>query len=137
MNRTIEKLLSTVLTLAAVAVAVAVVHREYFRPAEPAQSAVRNPERLTTQQWNALLGASITMRGDSSAPVVLVEFADLECPACGHYHEKIMPRVQGEFGPNLLYRLVHLPLPAHRFARHAAVAAECASRQNAVRELCR
>jgi protein-disulfide isomerase len=134
MDRSIEKLMSAILTLATVVVAVAIVHREFLRPVAPEQAAVRAPERITTQQWHSLLEASIAMGGDSAnAPVVLVEFADLECPACGHYHEKIIPRVQGEFGANLSYRVIHLPLPAHRFARHAAIAAECAAGQGAFR----
>lgn len=132
MNRSIEKGMSAILTLAAVAVAVAVVHREYFRPVPREQVGVPAPERITTQQWHALLEASIRMGGDSAgAPVVLVEFADLECPGCRHYHQTVIPRVQGEFGANLSYRFVHLPLRAHRFARLAAVAAECAARQDA------
>lgn len=68
--------------------------------------------------------------GDPDAPVQLVEFTDLECPACARYEgtlRALMNRHQGKVSRVF----VHFPLEMHPFARRAALAAECAEAQGA------
>jgi protein-disulfide isomerase len=69
------------------------------------------------------------IRGSRSAPVVLVEFADYECPYC----EKVNPQIQQlkkEYGDNLSVIYKDFPLPMHHGSEKAAEAARCAGEQN-------
>jgi protein-disulfide isomerase len=68
------------------------------------------------------------IRGPKDAPVVLVEFADYECPYC----EKVNPvlqKLQSEYGNKLAVVYKDIPLSMHRRAQKAAEAARCAGDQ--------
>jgi protein-disulfide isomerase len=68
------------------------------------------------------------IRGSKSAPVLLVEFADYECPYC----EKVNPliqKLQEEYGDKLSIAYKDFPLPMHHRAQKAAEAARCAGEQ--------
>lgn len=63
-----------------------------------------------------------------SAKVTIVEFADFQCPACAQAHpvmKRILQDYQGEV--NFIFR--HFPLPQHKNAISAALAAEAAGEQ--------
>jgi protein-disulfide isomerase len=62
--------------------------------------------------------------GAPSAPVTLVVFTDLQCPFCARAHETV-ERLKQEYGPEKL-RVVfkHQPLPFHKDALPAAIAAQ-------------
>jgi protein-disulfide isomerase len=60
---------------------------------------------------------------------VLVEFGDLQCPACGAYHPLIM-EAKEEFKDSLTYVFRHFPLSQHKNAKAAAYALEAAGVQN-------
>jgi len=67
-------------------------------------------------------------RGSESAPVVLVEFADYQCPYC----QKVTPQIQQlkkEFGDNLTVIFKDFPLPMHHGSEKAAEASRCAGEQ--------
>jgi protein-disulfide isomerase len=67
-------------------------------------------------------------RGDSNAPVVLVEFADYQCPYC----QKVNPQIQQlkkEYGDNLTVIFKDFPLPMHHSSEKAAEASRCAGEQ--------
>ncbi len=67
------------------------------------------------------------IRGEKNAPVVVVEFSDLECPFCKMFHgtmQTIMKEYEGEVA--WVYR--HFPLDdLHPKARKEAEATECAA----------
>ena len=66
--------------------------------------------------------------GQSSAPVLVEEFSDPQCPACGN----ISPQVEKIVRANLdVVRLEYynFPLPYHEYAFISAEAAECAGDQ--------
>jgi len=68
------------------------------------------------------------MRGNLESSIVIEEWSDFECPACGEAYaliEKIFEQYQGKV--KFVYR--HFPLPYHRYAYQAAVASECAQDQ--------
>jgi predicted DsbA family dithiol-disulfide isomerase len=68
------------------------------------------------------------MRGSKTAPVLMVEFADYECPYC----EKVNPliqKLQEEYGDKLSVVYKDFPLPMHHRAQKAAEAARCAGEQ--------
>jgi len=66
--------------------------------------------------------------GSKDAPVMLVEFADYECPYC----QKVAPaikKLQEDFGGKLAVAYKDFPLPMHAHAEKAAEAARCAGKQ--------
>jgi len=72
--------------------------------------------------------ASAFAKGDKNAPVVLVEFADYQCPYC----QKVNPQIQQlkkEYGELLTVIYKDFPLPMHHGAQKAAEAARCAGEQ--------
>jgi len=71
------------------------------------------------------------VQGDEAAPLVLVEFGDLQCPACLGYATKTLPAVEAAYVKTGKVKLVYLdfPLDMHTSAFDAAIAAQCAGRQ--------
>ena len=72
--------------------------------------------------------ASAFVKGDRKAPVVLVEFADYECPYC----QKVNPKIQQlkkDFGDSLTVIYKDFPLPMHHSSEKAAEASRCAGEQ--------
>ncbi len=64
------------------------------------------------------------------APVVVVEYADLQCSACRSAHENIVKPLLEHFGTRIRFEMRHFPLTSmHRHALDAAQAAECAADQ--------
>lgn len=68
------------------------------------------------------------VKGDKEAKVIIVEYSDFQCPACGAYHP-VLKRLSEEFGDKIGFVYRHFPLPQHTNARPAARAAEAAGRQ--------
>lgn len=63
---------------------------------------------------------------------VLVEFSDLQCPACGQYHNLLLDQLDKdkEVTSKITFVYKHFPLDAaHPHAREAAYAAEAAGKQ--------
>lgn len=66
---------------------------------------------------------------------VLVEYSDLQCPACKAFHDVIKGQIEATASGNtditkkvtFVYR--HFPLTQHQFSRQAAYAAEAAGKQ--------
>ena len=66
--------------------------------------------------------------GVDNAPVVLVEFADYQCPYC----QKVNPQIQQlkkEYGDSLTVIFKDFPLPMHHSSEKAAEASRCAGEQ--------
>jgi protein-disulfide isomerase len=67
-------------------------------------------------------------KGDPAAPVLLVEFADFQCPACDAARptlEQVMKKHEGK--TRLVFK--HFPLSMHQYAEKAARAAVAAQKQ--------
>jgi protein-disulfide isomerase len=73
--------------------------------------------------------------GDRSAPLVLVEYSDFHCPYCRRHVQQALPRIKKEYVATgkLLYVFRHYPVRPGGL--DAAVAAQCAARQDAFWEL--
>ena len=67
-------------------------------------------------------------RGSESAPVVVFEIADFQCPYCARFAEEVFPAIDSAYVRNgrVQWVYVNLPLPAHREAWGAAETALCA-----------
>jgi protein-disulfide isomerase len=68
------------------------------------------------------------VRGNPAAKVILIEYSDLQCPACAFYYP-VLKKLEEEFGDKLAVVYRHFPLPIHQNAKPAAYAAEAAGRQ--------
>jgi protein-disulfide isomerase len=64
------------------------------------------------------------VRGDKSSPVMLVEYADYECPYC----QQILPaltKLRGDYAGKVAFAYKDVPLPNHPNAQKAAEATHC------------
>ena len=69
------------------------------------------------------------LKGSKDAKVVLIEFSDLECPACRAYSSIVKKIREEDTSKGLAFVYVHFPLPQHTHAFEAAYAAEAAGMQ--------
>jgi len=71
------------------------------------------------------------MKGDPKAPVTIIEFSDYECPFCKRSNDGAIKQINEEYISKGKVRLVFrdYPLPFHKKATPAAVAANCAGEQ--------
>ena len=68
--------------------------------------------------------------GNADAGVTVLEFADLQCPACRAAYELVTKPLLEKEGSRIRFVFKHFPLQQiHRFAMEAAEAAECAADQ--------
>jgi protein-disulfide isomerase len=77
------------------------------------------------QQVSAANGPS---RGNASAPILMIEFSDFQCPFCLRAHATI-EQVLKTYGDQIHFVYRNYPLPSHPNARPAAEAAACAADQ--------
>ena len=78
-------------------------------------------------RYAATVGDAHT-RGPSDALVTIVMFEDFQCPFCARAVET-MKEIEKEYGQDVRFVFKHNPLPMHRDAKPAALAAEAAGRQ--------
>jgi protein-disulfide isomerase len=69
--------------------------------------------------------------GNEDSSVTVVEFADIQCPACKAAHPTIQ-RIKKEYENDIQFQFYHFPLRnIHPYAQKAAEAIECANDQGA------
>ena len=85
-------------------------------------------KRYRNVQPRTLDVADAPMRGDASAKITLVEFADYECPHCKRF-QPVLRQILDEFHGEVKLYFKHYPLPQHNNARLAAEAATAAQKQ--------
>ena len=67
--------------------------------------------------------------GNVKAAVHIIEFSDLQCPACKAAHPMV-EQIKNEFGDTISFQYYHFPLrTVHPYAQKAAEAVECANDQ--------
>jgi protein-disulfide isomerase len=119
--------LANIATIVACGVIVATFARGFRSANSPASPGVEQVTGLLTAHIPAT-----TVRGNPHAPVVMIEFSDFECPACGHFARETLPLIQKEYVDTgkVSYAYRHFPLMGvHPFASGAAIAAQCAAEQ--------
>lgn len=72
------------------------------------------------------IGADENILGKADAPVTIIEYASLTCPACGQFHNQIMPGLKKEYVDTGKVRLVYRDFPLDRYALAASMLARCA-----------
>lgn len=70
------------------------------------------------------------IKGNPDATVTLVEYSDLQCPACAAFAPAVK-EVLDKYGAKVRFEYKHYPLPIHNLAVQASVAAEAAGQQDA------
>ncbi|MCS6776294.1 MAG: vitamin K epoxide reductase family protein [Chloroherpetonaceae bacterium] len=78
----------------------------------------------------ALIDRNMHIKGDPNSPVVVIEFADYQCPACREAFQMVQEYMRKD--PKrfrLAFRHFPLAIASHPWARHAARAAEAAGKQ--------
>jgi protein-disulfide isomerase len=70
----------------------------------------------------------VVYRGPQTAPVVLVEYADYECPYC-QQAEPILEKLAETYKGKIAFVFKDMPLPMHSHAQKAAEASRCAEAQ--------
>ena len=118
----LETAASLALGAAAIVVAATYVHAEFF--AKTATNTQVNRISHFVKDWSTVSRAGIVI-GDTGARVKIAEFADLECPFCARLDPSLQ-RILSKHPGDLALVFVHFPIAAHRFARSAARAVECA-----------
>lgn len=87
------------------------------------------PDKPTTPaDAKTLIKEDSHKKGPTSAKVTLVEFGDFQCPACGASHP-IVKQILEDDKENIQFAYRHFPLPMHKNAVKAALAAEAAGAQ--------
>jgi protein-disulfide isomerase len=125
--KNMERLLNVVLVVAAVAMAGAVVHRE-LKPAPAPKVRAVGPD-VYHEDWKEFRHSGRLASGRKESPIQVIEFLDLECPACSQFQAKTVAGLKRAYGDSLAITVVHFPLNIHRFAQPAAAASECAAEQ--------
>lgn len=91
------------------------------------------PPVIVVDDPRLALRADDHVLGAVDAPVVVIEYGDLECPICGRFAREVFPSVQVDYIDSNRVRWVfrHLPLSEiHPHALRAAAASECAAEQD-------
>jgi protein-disulfide isomerase len=123
----VDRMASIALIIAAGVVIWSVVGRQV-----PRRPAADKPPNAVEDV--ALVTAPVGEMGSSAAPIVLVEFADFQCPFCARFARETYASIHRDFieQGSVAYFTRHLPLNAlHPLAYAAAEAAECARDQDA------
>jgi protein-disulfide isomerase len=85
----------------------------------------RRPARLPPEEIlkpGALPELSI---GRPDAPVTIVEYADLACPACANFHSTVLPQLKKKYIDTGKVRLVFREFPTNAYSIIAAMAMRC------------
>jgi len=70
--------------------------------------------------------------GSADAPVTIVEYASMTCPACANFHSKILPALKEKYIDTGKVRLVFREFPLDDLAILASMAARCAGTEKAL-----
>jgi protein-disulfide isomerase len=73
------------------------------------------------------------VKGNSDAPITIVEFSDFQCPFCARFHMQTLPQIIEEYVDTGKVKFVYRDYPiqgSHPNALPAAAASECAHEQD-------
>lgn len=119
-----KKYLPTILVVLAVLGVVAFIVWALLRPD---QSADQTSKTLNSEE-QAELGQGNTL-GKADSSVVLTEFGDFQCPACGQAYPFVHGTILPKYADRIKFVFKNFPLPMHKNAQIAAQAAEAAALQ--------
>src|SRR5699024_4868154 len=71
---------------------------------------------------------------NSSAQIVMIEYADFQCPTCATFYP-IVEKLKEHYGDQLVVKFRYFPLNSHRYSQLAARAAQSARNQGKFLEM--
>lgn len=122
MSGVLEKTVSAVLAVAAIAIVSLEVRRE-FAPRPPAAVGPGPRPSVHVEDWRDMLPAAHLI-GDERAKVTLIVFTDFQCPFCRRF-DSVVAKAREAFPNSFTTALIHMPLAMHEAADGAARTAEC------------
>jgi protein-disulfide isomerase len=92
----------------------------------------KEPPKPGSKKVEGVDAGSNPVKGDMTAPVLLVEFSDFECPFSKRFYQDTFPKIDKEYIATGKVRFAYrdFPLAFHPQAENAAIAARCAGRQD-------
>jgi protein-disulfide isomerase len=89
----------------------------------PGQPALKAPETMSV--------AGEPFKGQPSATLAIIEYADFQCPFCRRFEQDVYPQIRDNYINSGKVQYFHrdMPLPFHEGSMPAARAAHCASEQ--------
>jgi len=99
---------------------------------QPEEAADSNQQQANNKPTDTtLLIDDDAVKGNSNAPVTIVEWSDYECPFCARFYSQTLKQLEKEYIDTGKVRFVYrdFPLSFHKNAQKAAEAAECAGEQ--------
>lgn len=123
MGSRMERVQQFILTLSALTIAAVLVFRTFQeRGAQPPQR--QDVAAVHFPAWREAMAFGRRLGGETGAPVVVIEFSDLECPACRVF-QSTLESILSRRPRDVQAFYMAYPLPIHRFAMPAARAVEC------------
>jgi protein-disulfide isomerase len=95
----------------------------------PGQPALKPPQTMSV--------AGEPFKGEPTARLAIIEYADLQCPFCRRFEHEVYPRLRDSYVNTGKLKYFHrdMPLPFHEGAMPAARAIHCAAEQGKFWEL--
>ena len=86
------------------------------------------PQEPVSDKVTMAMPANAYELGKTSAPIVMIEYTDLQCPFCQQFHNTAFDEIKKNYidTGKVLYVSRDFPLDFHPWARPAAIAARCA-----------
>ncbi len=106
--------------------------RDEIKQSKPTAAAPRAAATTPSTPVDVQLEEDDPVLGNPEAKVAVVEFTDYQCPYCSKYHTQTFPGLKKEFVDTgkVQYVLRDFPLGFHAKAKGAAIAANCAGKQD-------
>jgi protein-disulfide isomerase len=125
MDSRVDRIISMATLVCAIgAVAIAASNRKSNTAPPP----LEKPASVFVADWEVVSNRGMFI-GSPTAPIVVTEFTDYQCPFCREFQKTLMS-MKRRFGDSIAISIVHFPLPMHREARAAAKIAQCAHAQS-------
>lgn len=97
-------------------------------------SSTAKEEKKVVENSLTTIATDDYVKGNSNAPVTLIEYLDFECEACGAYFP-VVKQLEQEFPNDLRVVRRYYPLPGHKNSLPAALAVEAAAKQGKYDEM--
>jgi len=122
----IQPLLNSIATLVVIGAGAGMLWLQ-FNPTAAAGGADSRTPKIT----GPLSMDGMELIGDKSARLVIVEYADFQCPACGKFAREVFPGLMSRYikTGKVLFGFRNVPIPTHKNAARAAEAGVCAGKQ--------
>ncbi len=124
----LDNLMLNIVTAVVAVAAVIMVSLRLYQHLNPGATEQQRPRRIDNWREFARNGNRL---GPEKAAVTIVEFTDFQCPFCRKVAAELA-ETRKAFPDRVAIVVRHFPLNGHKFAKGAAIAAECASRQGAL-----